>query len=357
MRMLRRTATAAALLALAAAPLRAQTSGAAVLNIDPSARSYALGSADAIAASGAQAVGRNPANMGLMEKSAEVFAAYLTLPGDAHFEHTAAAFRPGFMPEAVDTLGISVSRLDVGGIPGADSNANFTGASYTAADTAVTVGVSGRLSRFLRYGIDVKNVQSRIASYSAEWNAVDLGLTATFTPGDRPFSLALAAANVGPGAKYASQTDPLPTVVKIAAAVPLSSHAMALLQMQNFVYDHVTGADAGVECALGPFSLRAGYAYAFNTQSNRALADESLPLKLLGGLTGGIGMLVGPVRIDYAISQQAVDYGPTQRLALTVAWGAKAKAKAGKSKASATDEARGFKDDRADWVLESVGNY
>src|SRR5271168_2795845 len=83
---------------LNAAPLYSQTAGAAFLSVDPSPRSYALGTADAIASSGAQAVGQNPANLGLTTEKYEAFTSYQTLLGGSQYGHVAVALdHPAFL--------------------------------------------------------------------------------------------------------------------------------------------------------------------------------------------------------------------------------------------------------------------
>jgi hypothetical protein len=333
---------------LYAAPLYAQTSGAAFLTIDPSPRSYALGSVDAIASSGAQAIGQNPANLGLSAEKYETFTSYQTLLGGAQYGHIAFAVN---QLGAIDAVGLAVTHLGVSAIAGADANGNLTGSSFSTNDTAVTLGASSRITSNLSVGADIKGVQSSVGSYSSNWAAAgDLGATLTFTHDGRPLSLALSVDNLGQGLKFVSQTDPLPAVVKAAAAVPLGKSAMALVQLENQIYDHVTQAGVGVEYAVGPVSLRGGYTYAFNAPSNLALGDQpSTGEKALGGLTAGVGLRLGPVRFDYAMSQQAVDYGATQRVSLTVAWGGHGAAKS---------EPKAEVDyNKSDWTRASMGDW
>ena len=348
---------------LSAARLYGQTSGAALLSVDPSPRSYALGSVDAIASSGAQAVGQNPANLGLMREKYEVFTSYQTLLNGAQYGHVALALkRPGFLPAMIDGLGLAVTHLGSTGLTGTDANANLTGAAFSANDTALTLGASASIAPNLDFGLDVKGVQSQIGSYSSNWAlAADLGLTWTLSHDDRPLTLAVSADNIGQGLKFISQTDPLPSALKVAAAVPFGGSAMAMAQVENLIYDHATQAGLGFEYGIGPASLRAGYSYAFNAPTNLALGDQSGPMKILGGLSGGVGLRVGAFRFDYAMSQQAVDYGTTQRLSMTIAWGGGG---SGEREHRPVAKKRGSieKNDavgsiRSDWMLDSLGGF
>ena len=310
-----------------AVPAHSQTSGAAFLNVDPSPRSYALGSADSIADPGAQAMDRNPSLVGLMMTKYEVFGAYQKLISDAQYEHFAFAAQPYSLNPYIDAIGIAVTRLDISNIPGADASGNATGSSFSAGNTAIAIGASTLLQPNLRFGADAKGVQSQIASYKSNWAlAADLGLT--WTPMlsfmERPLTLALAGNNFGQGQKFLSQTDRLPAAVKIGAAVPILNLSNAFFQVTDLVYDHITSASAGMEYTYKIVSLRIGYNYQFHSPSNLALEDgSSFTNKALSGLTGGIGIHYGALTLDYAISQQAVDYGATQRVALTIAWGEK----------------------------------
>jgi hypothetical protein len=72
---------------------------------------------------------------------------------------------------------------------------------------------------------------------------------------------------------------------------------------------------------MGPVSFRGGLLVQKNPSPNLALQDQSTAEKILGGLTGGVGLRVAGCVLDYAISQQAVDYGPTQRVSLTLRFG------------------------------------
>jgi hypothetical protein len=341
----------------------AQTSGAAFLSVDPSPRSYALGSVDAIASSGAQAVGNNPANLGLMREKYEAFTSYQTLLNGAQYGHVALAVKsPQFLSGIVDGLGAAVTHLGSTGLNGADANGNLTGATFSANDTALTLGASSLIAPGLNLGLDLKGVQSQIGSYSSNWAvAADLGLTWTLSHDDRPLTLAVSADDIGQGLKFISKTDPLPSALKAAAAVPCGATGMAMAQIENLIYDHVTQAGVGFEYGIGPASLRAGYSYAFNTPTNLALGDQSGALKVLGGLSGGVGVRVGAFRFDYAMSQQAVDYGTTQRLSMTVAWGGGGSGEhehrtASKKKAPAerNDTVGSI---RSDWMLDSMGGF
>lgn len=328
-------------------PAAAAHSGAAFLSIDPSPRSYALGSTDVIASDGAQAIGQNPANIGLLTRPYEIFTSYQSLIDGSKYAHFALALNASALIPAIDGAGLSFTHLSVSGIPGADASGNYTHTSFSANDTAIAFGASAELAPGLRLGLDLKGVQSQIASTSSNWAlGSDIGLHATLTHAERPLSLAFCIDNLGQGLKFGSQTDPLPTAVKLGAALPLGQASMLLAQIQNAIYDGVTRAGVGAEYGMGVAAFRAGYSYSIGTPTNLALSDSSPAARIMGGISAGVGLHWNLVRLDYAISQQAVDYGTTQRVALSIAWGGRSSTRRWAGRLV-----------KSDWVLNSMGDY
>src|SRR5581483_1616450 len=102
-------------------PALAGPSGAAFLEINPSAHAYALGESYALTALGAQALGSgsNIANLGLMTRRYDVTSSYASLIGGAAYEHLGAAWAPSSQILGLDAVGFSVTRLQSGGFQGA----------------------------------------------------------------------------------------------------------------------------------------------------------------------------------------------------------------------------------------------
>jgi hypothetical protein len=82
-----------------------------------------------------------------------------------------------------------------------------------------------------------------------------------------------------------------------------------------------TEVDLGAEAWIGPLALRAGYRVQAGNTSNYAAQDQSGAVRYVSGLSGGVGVEVRAVRLDYAVSQSAADYGMTHRISLVVNWG------------------------------------
>jgi hypothetical protein len=116
----------------------------------------------------------------------------------------------------------------------------------------------------------------------------------------------------------------LPTFISGGVAAPLlGPTGLAVIQVSHFIHEKETDLGLGAEYGVGPVSFRLGYVFLFNPNENLALNDQSTAGKLLSGIEGGVGLHVGLVTVDYAISQQAVDFGTTQRISLTLQFGGK----------------------------------
>jgi len=339
-------------LALAAFPKAAaadSTAGAAFLQVNPSAHAYALGNSVAVTALGAEALGSNPANMGLMTKRFDLVTAYASLLDGAAYEHFGGAMALDSGILGIDALGVSFTRVQNSGFQTADSQGNLTGGSFGAGDTAASIGGSARLNSNLRLGLAGKMIQSTIGGYSSNLAlAGDLGMTYTAPMfGRKPVSIAASLVNVGPGIRFIQQTDKLPTAANLGVAVPLGP-AMFIVEINRLVNQQQTTVSTGLEYAMGPVSLRGGY-LAQNNSSNLALKDEKNGA-LLGSVSGGVGLRFGAAQLDYAVSQQAVEFGMTQRVTLSLQWG-------GATSHSSSNRDGWHSQDRSDWIIRSMGSY
>jgi hypothetical protein len=317
---------------------RAQTAGASFLTVPSSPRAYALGQTN-IAALGAEAVGRNPANLGLMTDRVQLFSSVASVIGGAQYGHVSLAYAPAD-GGIVDALGLAVTRLQSSGFPEADANGDKTGGAFGVENTAVALSASRNVSFGLRAGVTVKAIESRIAGYGSGLTpAADAGLTYTFSPFTRPVTVAASVTNVGTKIKFIDQRDSLPTSLNMGAAVPLGP-VLAVLEVNRMAALQRTEFGGGLELPVGPAALRAGYLFE-NSGTDLAARDKTGAASLLQGLTFGAGLRVGSLKADYAFGQQGVDYGMTQRIALTLMWG-------GPERKVSRIESRRF--DRAEWL-------
>jgi len=343
------------ILAAPAAAL-AQTTGASFLEISNSPRAYALGMSDAVTALGASAVDANPANMGFMPQKFEVSTSYATLLAGTNLEYLAAAFSPSSLGP-LDALGLSVTRLQTPTIPGADASGNPTGSSFTSGDLAVTLGASMHVTSDLRLGLAAKVLQETIAGYhSNDAIAGNFGATWVVTPYHHPLTLAAGVTNFGEGTRFISQTDPLPTSLNAGVALPLGSF-LVVVEVNHTLYDNMTQFGTGLEYTIGPVALRVGYLEQAQGATNVAYNDQTSGGQFLDGLEAGVGIKYGVVRVDYAFSEQAVDFGPTQRIALTIQWGDKGHREHRRSVELQENHENPADQERPDWLLRTIGNY
>jgi len=352
----RATGTISLLLALgcllpALSPAQTSTSGATFLSITPSVRAYGLGMASGITALGAEAIDSNVANLGVMPQRFDVFTSYAALMNNTQYEHIATSFVPAFSFPAIDTLGFSFTRLETSGIPGADAQGNVTDSSYGSGNNAIAISGSGAVTSDLRLGLTAKVVQLQIANYSSNLApAGDVGMTYTFSNFDRPVSIGASLTNAGSGVKFIQQTDRLPTAANVGAALPLGP-VMVVFEVNRLIYEQETQIGTGAEYTIGPVSFRAGYVVQrqsgnLDLQDTRGTAERIFA----SGLTAGLGIKFGSAKFDYAFSNQAVDLGMTQRIALSFEWGDRS------SRPDIFNTSWTIDTDKSGWMVKSLGD-
>jgi len=283
-------------------------SGAAFLKIDPSVRNQSLGGVQPAYSFGAQAVGSNPANVSILKKSGEITASFDALQGDSSYGNVAGAFKTGGRVWAV-----SATQWSSGSMDKRDDTGAVTG-SFSARDLAAGLTVSEKLGP-IRAGFTAKGIQSSIGTYSSAWSpAADLGVSMIV----KNTLWGLSALNVGPGLKYRTEKEALPTTVNGGGAVslgPVTVVAGATYRMA----EKDTAASLGMEYEISVLTLRLGYKG--DTTTNQTLKSDNGSAQMLSGLAMGLGVKVGDFKVDYAMNTAAAEWGMTQRVGLTWAWG------------------------------------
>lgn len=273
-------------LALSLTPTAASASGGAdpfqFLLLDADARAVALGGAYTAAARDANALLYNPAWLGAVRRHHAVFMHNAHFAGTSQ-EYLALATRWGF--------GGMLNALDYGEIPRTTvSNPNGTLGTYGARDLAASAGY-GRAWGPVHAGTAVKFVRESIDTAAAAAWAADLGL------GWRPESeedlgpaLGLSVQNLGPRVRFQAASESLPATLRSGASYDL----LVKGQRATLAADVAkTRADSpvfslGAETVLvKTLSLRIGY-------SSRNQAGL--------GLSGGFGVALGDLSVDYAIT-------------------------------------------------------
>lgn len=274
-----------ALLLLAASAQAAET--AAFLNIQPGARPMGLGEAYTAVADDLNALTTNPSGLGRMATPQASFM-HAELFGGARYD--SAAFGQPLGRGGESAFGVAVQRLAQGGLEGRDENGAKTG-SFAAGDTAFNLGVSRWIGSSLSLGANVKYVESRLADASARTFAADLGAQKSLTAGGLPLTLGVSVRNLGPGLKYAEETNALPRRVSGGAATRFFGMLLVSAEVSD---DGSFG--VGSEYAILPaFAVRAGYGQALGM---------------------GFSTKLRAVSIDYSFTPSS-ELGNTQRLTFT----------------------------------------
>ncbi|MDE2490322.1 MAG: PorV/PorQ family protein, partial [Elusimicrobia bacterium] len=221
-----RRALAAVLCAapLAAAPARAAftsgdvgTTAAEFLRLGAGARALGLGEAYTAAADDATALYWNPAGLARVRggEAALMHAAYLdsTFYDDAFYAQNLGAW---------GAAGAGVQYFSAGSIPGTDASGVSIG-SFAPSDLSASLGWAWRLRSSSPWldgaalGAAGKYVRATIAT-TAQTEAADFGAQSPAWLGGR-LRLGLAALNVGRDMKFDAEAEPLPTVIKLGAAL------------------------------------------------------------------------------------------------------------------------------------------
>ena len=293
----------------------AQVSGSAFLNVTPSVRSFALGNTSVVAASGASAIGCNPANAELSGSKYDVMTTYASVMDGGEFQHLAAVMAQERLG-MIDALGLSVTRLQVGDFQETDAIGNKTGKGFGSSDTALTFAAAGSFNADLHVGVAAKAVQESIASYKTNVAlAADVGMSYTLTARETPLTLAASVVNFGMRTKFIKESDPLPLALKAGASASLGP-ATGVIEISRLMYDRQMELGLGVEYELSAVSFRLGYA-----ALNKGLDDQSAVHRFFTGLSAGVGIKLGRGSFDYAVSQQVPDFQATQRVSFSMKWG------------------------------------
>jgi hypothetical protein len=288
---------------------RAEGSAAAFLKIDPSVRNQALGGAQTAYSFGAQAVGSNPANVGIMPKrDGEVAASFGALQGDSSYGHITTAFKAGASAYAV-----SATQWASGSMDRRDATGTKTG-TVDARDMAVGVTASRKLGK-IRAGVTGKMIQSELGGYSSGWTpAADAGISVAH----KKTLWGVSVANLGSGLTYRTQTDKLPTTFNGGGAVSVGP--MTIVAGATYrTAEKETIASLGMEYDISVLSLRLGYKN--ESATNLALKSHDGAYQAISGLAMGVGVAVRDFKIDYAVNTAAAEWGMTHRVGITWMWG------------------------------------
>ncbi len=253
------------------------------------------------------AAAANPASLNGISRPTLAFD-YLTLPSGTRYNFTGLA-----IPGNTGIIGISGIFLPYGTMDGYDKSGNplNLAESYdTALMLSYALPVKRSIPVYREYGavgVNFKLLHSKLADYSAEAVAVDIGALYNI-----PFISGLRAGaayrNIGSSVKYISVNNPLPRAV--AAGIGYAN--ASLMDMQATVDyvspEHSPGSvSAGI--SLSPIyfvDLRCGWKSAADT--------------LVSGLSAGFGIELGSFVLDYSFTPQ-YHFSPLHHIGISAAVG------------------------------------
>ena len=298
------------LLILAASSLQAAsgTQGAAFLEIPVGARPAALGSAYSALATDAYAPVWNAAGLGFLQ-SPQLTGQHLSYLESINYEHVGFVAPLGTragQPPAFGALGVSAQYLGSGDITGRDPSGQLTG-DFSNHFAAYALAYGHAIGDQLSLGITGKWINAKLADYSANAYAVDLGSLYRYREN---LSFAFTATNIGSRLNFISDSDPLPTALHTAVAyrpwTPWLVTAEGVFETAGAANGHF-----GVEWEpLKAVSLRTGYR-----------TDPLQELSALAGFSTGIGLSFWGQEFSYAWVPYG-DLGDTQYFSLLIKFGA-----------------------------------
>lgn len=270
----------------------AGTTGAVFLRIPNGARGEALGGANSASAEGAEALFWNPGGLGRLAGGGRPEA---TVSYNALLESSYAGAL-GYARPLANGRGVWAAGLvyhSAGEVEGYDRFGNSAG-SFSPTDLAVSGAYAHRFELFSA-GAALKLVRSEIAGESGMTFAADLGVSAERVSaiGEGPVDFGASVRNLGPGIQVGSAADPLPTAIQFGARWHVSP-VMAMM------LDGFMPVDADPYPAVGgeftqPFGSASKGQLRFGYNVNRQRGLDGLT-----GLTGGGGLDLDRIRVDYA---------------------------------------------------------
>ncbi|MBI4057039.1 MAG: PorV/PorQ family protein, partial [Elusimicrobia bacterium] len=207
------------------------------------------------------------------------------------------------------TFAAQFQYLSYGTIPGYDNSGKKT-ADVQASDVLGGISWGGKIHPDLSVGAAFQYLRENLETSSGQTWAGDVGLlyrpVDVASPWLSHLSWGLVARHIGPGPRFISERERLPTSVGAGAAFKAMGEALTLSLDLEKPVDSALSILGGSEYWIKDvFALRAGF---------RAPSD------LGSGLSLGLGVKVGQVQLDYALASMG-DFGYTHRVGLIFRFG------------------------------------
>jgi len=276
--------------------LEAIESGADFLNIAPGARPSAMATSFTAVSKDLNSVYFNPAGL------ASIDGRELSLTHANWFIDERYDFVSFGLPFKRMVGAVSIAKLSHGDFQARDINGRMNG-SFGASDTAIGISFAKFINHNSSIGGGIKFLSSQIENYTATALAFDLGVLYNM---DRfPVSFGLAVRNIGKGMKFLDERENLPLSISAGLSFKVLPLMDLNLDIKHLIYDKETSLNIGTEYSLfGGIFLRAGY-------SNSIFSKEDTVLQ---NISGGIGLKISNIQIDYAFTP--AEFGTSQKFGL-----------------------------------------
>ncbi|OGS22277.1 MAG: hypothetical protein A2252_06865 [Elusimicrobia bacterium RIFOXYA2_FULL_39_19] len=277
----------------------AGTTGLNFLKIGVGARPIGMGGAFVGVADDLNAINWNPAGLASL-KGREMSATHLTWIEGMSSQY--AAFGTP-LNNGKGAIGLSVNSISMGEIRGYDENDAPTAVVNAGGMAVGLTYAKGELmegKKNLSGGITVRMVQETLADKSVSVPVVDIGILNKKASENGKMSLGINIQNLGSGAKYITDVDPLPQNIKVGIGYK-SNEKTTLCADYNMPSDNAGYFCAGVEYQFNQMvKLRAGY---------KSGTDVDM------GVRAGVGIWKDNIGLDYAYAGYG-DLGITHRISL-----------------------------------------
>lgn len=282
------------------------------LNVNASARGSALAGAFDTYTDDPNVMFYNPATLSTMtqKKLSAGFGKYLL---DINFG--SAAYAQQY--KDIGWFGVGVKYFDYGTFDYTDENGVTNGSTFGANDLMLSVGYSNLLYNTVNYGVTLKYIHSKIATYSSSAMAVDIGLM-YLIPSEN-MSLSLSVNNLGSQLNsYIDVKEKLPLDVRFGISKRLEHLPLKIslsvnrlnVDQEKFIQRFKDFAIGGELSFSDNVAVRLGY-------SNEARQDLKLGTTLgISGFSTGIGIkFAGKYQFDYSLNSMG-KVGSTHRFNL-----------------------------------------
>jgi hypothetical protein len=199
------------------------------------------------------------------------------------------------------TLGFSATMLSMDDI---EKTIELAGGGYqktgtfSPKDYAFNISAAKKINIKLNAGITLKYIKSNLGDASANSVALDAGLL--YKPSVANLQIGFAIQNLGTKLKYINKKEDLPLKIALGCEYKIFNNLTVLTDIDKYT-DNDLQFHSGIEYVYNIISLRAGY---------NSLSD------LDNGFTGGLGLKINELTIDYAFEPQG-DFGDSHRFSLT----------------------------------------